>query len=428
MARVLSVLIVSSSLVLGSACSSGSDVVHIVEDPSESVSSDSSKVDLTKQAHRPSAGKGATAAAADFVKPATRCSECHGQVYEDWKGSAHARAASSNGYGAMKHAAPEGERAACDRCHSPFRGVITGRSAAIQERIFQEGVNCDGCHMIAKTESDGEGRISLDYRVRNNVKYGALCDTKDHYFHRVECSEAFQESELCGGCHQYARELADGSTLPVLTEYSDWESGPSGDLGLPCQSCHMSDYAGEIAVGQGVRSDVKQHRFISRGAGLRQRALSLELSASWVGGQVVVVGHVSNVDAGHYVPSGLPARRVELRVSLIGHDGSEGPHTTIEYGRVLVDKEGHVAPFISAVRLARDTRIAPKEKRAVRLSIAAQSPAHRVRATLVWIAMAEPVARRIGLDERDEEIMTQVEVELDAGPKARNKTRPVGTR
>lgn len=73
---------------------------------------------------------------------ASQCSACHVQQYQEWKGTAHARAFTSRSFQENAGSPAEEE---CLRCHAPL-GVPAGKAEA---RSFhrQEGVSCISCHL-----------------------------------------------------------------------------------------------------------------------------------------------------------------------------------------------------------------------------------------------------------------------------------------
>lgn len=348
-----------------------------------------------------------------FVKSALRCSECHEGAYEGWRKSAHARASASPSYKAMRAHAGGAQSAGCDRCHSPFAGRIPARNLALRE-----GVNCDGCHMVARVARTDDGHISLTHELADNVKYSTLEEAKDHYFHRVRYSDAHGESELCGGCHQYRRTLPNGETLPVYTEYQEWEAGPWGEIGLPCQTCHMQEYTGEAAVGEGERSSLKDHAFLEEGGELRSTVLEAGLRAERDGQSVHLRGTLTNKGAGHYIPTGMPARRIILRAYTVSEQGKEGPEASIAFGRVLVDAQGNEAPFYRAVRVDRDTRLAPKQQRNIDLRVKPVEGAKHLQVEVAWVSFSAPLAKAIGLTEVKTEQLYQQRLPIGDGKRS----------
>lgn len=289
--------------------------------------------------------------------PAARCGECHGQLENEWRKSAHAQAESSPSYQRMRALARTGSKSAakaeeCDACHAPLRRF------APTDRVNDEGVSCDGCHTLSNVASGG-GQ-GLLFRPDDNVRFGPLCDAQAHYFHRMGCAPWFRESQFCAACHDAPRHLpaVAGPPTSLFPEYSEWRDEYSAQGSQDCQACHMPATRREVAVGSAERADVREHTF-RLPERLLGRALSGQAEVTARGGALHVVVTLSNGGAGHAVPTGLPERRLQIGVELVdaaGHVSAQKEHSR---GRVLVDESGAEAPFFAAVRVAHDSRIHP---------------------------------------------------------------------
>ena len=257
---------------------------------------------------------------------------------------------------------------------------------------------------IAALPADGHAR-PLDLRLADNVKYGTLCDAKNHYFHRMGCAPIQDESEFCGACHQWSRPLPRGAELAIFTEYEEWLASPHRASGVSCQDCHMPGTPGEIAIGAGSRTRVPHHGSTDQ---LRKMALSLDLSATRAGDGVRVTATIKNQGAGHRVPTGLPGRQLLLRVRTLDGEGRPADSAERAYSRVLVDEDGHEAPFYLAARSAADTRIGPGESRAEIFEFASGA-AKEVSADLVWRALSPALAERFPT-EQHEQVLAQARI------------------
>jgi hypothetical protein len=348
---------------------------------------------------------GAPGAPAATATSASRCSECHRSAGDEWKGSAHARAATSPAYAATRRAARD-ER--CERCHTPLASA-----PSVDEAVIGEGVNCDACHAIADAaarRSGGAFRLRLD----DNVKYGPLCDAKVIYFHRMGCAPSQEESTTCGGCHLLYRSLPGGGELPVLTEYEEWASGPDGDGSMECQGCHMATAPGEAAIGAGQRSAIHHHGFLGRDRLLRERAVTVRVVARRDGGRIVGQVIVTNRGAAHRIPTGLPDHRLVLRVRAVGPGGAVLDAAEYVYGRVLVDAHGAEVPFPLATRVSSDNRLAPEERRREAFDLRAPA-AGVVQAEVLWRERQPRLASALGLAAPKEVLMASAEARLGPG-------------
>lgn len=336
-----------------------------------------------------------------FVTAASRCGECHEKMFDEWSGSAHARAASSTVYRAAVASAKD---TTCDRCHAPL-GMVVARDA-----VAMEGVTCDVCHTLRDPEPAVAGG-GFQLAVDDMVKFGPRCDLADHYFHRMGCSPEHKQAAICGSCHWW-----EPNGLPVITEYADWRAGPAART--PCQKCHMPQERASLAVGSPARAGVPHHGLLGITDDLRRRALGLEVSSRYdaVAGATSVTVTLTNTNAGHFVPAGLPERRIAVRVTVAGEV------QTRALGRHLVDASGADAPFWRATRVASDTRIPPRGSRREVFTFRARDTAL---VEVLHRALSENVARELGIA-AEEQLLTRTEVRV--GKTSAVKPPPPGER
>jgi len=313
------------------------------------------------------------------VRPAIRCAECHGAIHQEWTTSAHARAASEPLYVAMR---ADSQNAGCDRCHAPLAKLVEPG-----DPVAGEGVTCELCHAIVETGPDRTG-AAFQLALTDNTERGPICDSKDHYFHKMGCAPFFAESRFCGGCHVLFRD-----DIPIFTDYEEWRAGPYSTE-LDCQDCHMPKTPGEVAVGWPSRHGVAHHGFLGRDAKLRAKALQGRWSVKRNGDALEVEVLVRNGGAGHYVPAGLPGRQIVVRVVALDADGAELARDERMYQRVLVDDLGREVPFYRAVKVGADVRIAPKALRVEHFKLATPS-ARKVRLEVVWRDVSPELAAQL---------------------------------
>jgi hypothetical protein len=347
---------------------------------------------------------------------AQRCGECHYLMHDEWTPSAHAQAARSPGYTAMRAAADRqlhGAGASCDRCHAPLRSHTDARDPAAEE-----GVTCDVCHTIRTVEARRAG-AGFTLVTDDNVRSGPLCDARDHYFHRMGCSPLHTEARFCAGCHLYY-EKRGATELPIYTEYEEWQASPYAGAGEACQTCHMPDSRDEVARGSPPRDGVPHHGFLGSDSKLRRRAMTLKLEVAERDGHLQVTVALANKRGGHRVPTGLPERRLVLRVRTVDVAGAEFARAERVYGRVLADDAGQPAPSFAATRVASDNRLMPRENRLETFELDGP-PGGEVRASLAWQPVAPDIARRIGMAVPREEALLEARVPFDAPPSARRR-------
>jgi len=334
-----------------------------------------------------------SAETATGAHPARRCGECHAVIHQAWATSAHANADRSPIYRALRAASGRDD---CDRCHAPLRALVPH-----DERLAAEGVTCDVCHTLREVEPDRHGTtLALD--LASAVRYGPLCDAEDHYFHRMGCSPLHSRAELCGGCHLWTMHTSAATELDVRTTYADWHAAARTTASPTCQGCHMSAVAGEVAVGWDTEARVSDHGMYGPGDELRSRALELGLTIVPEDQRLRVELEVTNAAAGHRLPTGLPGRRIVVRVLAIGAEGTAIASEERVYARILVDGRGVEVPFYAAQRVQSDTCLAPHEVRRERLwlprdgvvEVRAEVFEHAISATIAevtGVSIPEPV-------------------------------------
>jgi hypothetical protein len=322
-------------------------------------------------------------------------------MLEDWRGSAHARSTQSPLYLAMRRHGGDG----CERCHAPLsQHDTTGQLA-------REGVGCEGCHLIHDAEAARAGGVYAANH-KDNVMYASICDAKNHYFHKMGCSPFHEEARFCGACHLMYRPLASGESIPVYTEYEEWAAGPAAAEGMDCQVCHMPSETVAVAEGEAARAGVGHHGLLGLSGRLRGRALTLAAAVSGRERLRVAVT-LTNSGAGHRVPTGSPERRLILRARTVDADGREVARGERRYGRRLVDAEGRPSPFWSAVRVAVDDRLAPRESREEIFELVAPSKGE-VRVEAVWLAADPEVVAGLTEVVPAQEVMAEVRVPFGA--------------
>lgn len=294
----------------------------------------------------------------------------------------------------MRAAAPD--PSACDRCHAPLAAVL-GRG----DPLVAEGVTCEVCHAISTVELGANG-ASWTLQLAGNRKFGPLCDVVEPYFHRAGCSPLHAESKLCAACHHLELSVA-GATLPVFSEFTEWQHGEAMSAGLHCQSCHMPKLGGAVASGGPRRAGVSQH-----GDGpATGDALELAAEVRSDADGLAVSGTVTVSGAGHGLPVGVPGRELVVIAELV--DGTGQINTSAEqiYSRVLVDAEGREVPFFAATRVGADTRLKAGEARPFTLRLPAAPAGVGVRVRLLDRPLSRALAQRLALTPEPRVLTTQ---------------------
>lgn len=304
---------------------------------------------------------------ASSPRTAEYCGDCHRNIYEGWKKSAHAAAMESRVFQDAEKLAEtdygSGARRVCLGCHSPA-GVAVGDLVLVR-KVSWEGITCDYCHSIRDVNMAGPNPAAhVEY---SNVKSGPWKDVVSPA-HGTVYSAVHTSSLLCATCHEYRNALG----FAVLTTYSEWKNGSYGKEGKQCQSCHMFTVHGDVVDARVVKTgehEVNLHEMPgSHSAQQLNRAIRTQFSVAREGSQVKVTVKLTNAGAGHDVPTGSPMRQLILEVQMSPYEGGQTQKQERIYARTVEDQKGaalhyEAAAFLKGAKVVKDTRIAPRETR-----------------------------------------------------------------
>ena len=244
---------------------------------------------------------------------------------------------------------------ACADCHAPgIDGVAGGRN--LHEAVgtaYDKGVHCDTCHKVADidlSKPPGVGQRLVMGRPSEAGKntftwepvyYGPIIDVPNPVM-RGSYQPKFNEAEFCAGCHEQNQPaLLPGQRLdearwpeglPIHSTFSEWQGGPYSESGMPCQGCHMpvdfdslnslplfTDKQDESIVFGWERpgDDNRMHTFrgpLDGDPRLINDAVDLSITTRLTEGRVSARVQVTNVGAGHAMPTGEPMRSLLLLV------------------------------------------------------------------------------------------------------------------
>jgi len=362
-----------------------------------------------------------------LTKPAI-CGGCHSEIFEQWSGGVHANALNDPIFQAatklfLSEVQTEGdleEARGCVRCHTPFGHLtkeIETTEADYDNFTFDEsqnGVFCDFCHSVKSSAGVGNAPFIVDTEEgteSERIKWGPWDDAVSPY-HDTAYSDLHTRSEMCGMCHDVTHTL---NGVPLERTYTEWREGPynTGDpeTTVYCQDCHMRQLPGYPSTGSTERPDnpgvsapggkerdhIYTHYHIGGNAVLPalpdlleggeenvqmvyerlQNCAALEIitpNTPTVWQTATIQVKVSNIGAGHYLPTGLSeVREVWLEVVVKGALGK----TLFQSGKIeegedldsqarifnikLADKEGkHTVNVAKADHILSDHRIPPK--------------------------------------------------------------------
>ncbi len=328
------------------------------------------------------------------------CGHCHQDYFQQWSGSAHARAAVNRrflnlydggdaqgnqdvGWSLLRD--HPGGAGVCQSCHAPSISTenLTEdiRTAQGVERM---GVHCDFCHKVnGVCEQSQLGWAHGQYALRllrpeqGQLVFGPRTDAlgADNAH-----SPIHQQSDFCAACHE--------GTLfgvPVYSTWSEWRESPAAQRQENCQSCHMKPdlQMTNTAPGHGGPprdpQDIASHQLMPGGLEAMLRScLQVNVQAEGlVGGWDVTVA-VEASHVGHAVPTGFIDRHLIL--SLQGHDltgaavaAQEGPQldhlvgpslngaSGLLFAKVLTGIDGaRPSPFWRPSVDLQDTRLRPQ--------------------------------------------------------------------
>ena len=294
------------------------------------------------------------------------CRACHSDIFELWKHSLHGQSYSDPPFQAaymklMLDAGRDSTRM-CLRCHAP--SAYLAHDSDPNSNLAAEGISCSFCHSVSSVnEGNPDSYYNLD---TSGAVYGPY-PPREPAGHEVRKSELHAHSSFCAGCHEFA----NPNGVMLLETYSEWKSSPYPNNGVQCQNCHMPIMYDLRMVDAENASDryVTAHEFRGGHSAINlSHAVKLETRAARAGQTVNVEVTVTNAESGHKLPTGIPIRKLVLKVVMKTPQGAEIASGRKVYRKVLCDKYGAIIEnvadmFVTATRVFSDNRIAPKESR-----------------------------------------------------------------
>jgi hypothetical protein len=308
--------------------------------------------------------------ASDFGSP-QECRQCHQRQYDEWIGSMHAYGQVSPVAFVLNLKVQEDSKGKvgvfCFKCHAPV-SIAIGEDALMPNEkrapIGVLGVQCDSCHTIAKDH----GLVSGDFPLEpGRTKYGPFGAGTDgdskparNYFHKSVNSDYLKTSEFCGSCH----DVVTPKGLRVEETFAEWKNSVYAEKGITCQECHMRSIPGKpgqkkvmgpAAIMAGVDLPERpisnhsmigvdyhlvdffpysdnpdetariQREYMQEVYELHKDSAKMEVEAPksvTPGSKFQVAVHVTNVGAGHHLPSGFTVER-QLWIEVIAKDAED---------------------------------------------------------------------------------------------------------
>jgi len=265
----------------------------------------------------------------------------------------------------------------CSRCHTPMANVEAGKKGDVIAllppgflsenhnlyNLAMDGVSCSVCHQIEDTPELGTtAGFTGNYSINSEKTiYGPVSDPQGSTMIGTTgftpmFSGHMSDSKLCSACHNLYTDVVDietgeltGATFPEQNIYNEWEQSRFADEtnGKSCQDCHMPETDGVqiSSIGPDVpRDNFSRHYFVGgntyildifnknreklgvkangfevtlqRTRDMLKSAASLAIvKSSNTEGSLNFTVEIKNL-TGHKLPSGYPARRAYLHVTV----------------------------------------------------------------------------------------------------------------
>lgn len=258
---------------------------------------------------------------------AASCGACHTAIYEDWKSTTHA-----NAYVDLQYQAEikKDGLSMCINCHSPLlnqqqfqvKGFIDGDykkpfkvpNKSFDSSLQSEGITCAVCHVRGGKIVGPRGTGLAPHPVK-----------KDSTFFM----------SLCMQCHN-AQDVVSKTLVCTFNTGDDWKAGPYAKNGKNCLDCHMPTSSRPLAVGGKIYHDSRMHtwpgmgiaKFIGDLASVSAQYkpglnVEIKMDSSISAGKIVEFGvNLTNMNAGHEIPTGDPERFVQVLLQIKNPDGS----------------------------------------------------------------------------------------------------------
>ncbi len=349
-------------------------------------------------------------------QPSSGCG-CHAALIEQWQVSMHAQALTDPLYVLKRDEANKATDGAlgpfCDGCHSPIAIMSGENKSGTLSEVSIESVGCDMCHQI--TGTDGEiGNTSLAFDADGTKR--AQFDDSVSPVHATAYSKAHETAEFCGNCHNVNH---PGNGMHLEATYTEWKDGPYAKEGIICQDCHMTPGPGVTKPNPGKAAAMgpeREHIYtmtfvggnVALGDAARaeerlQAAAQLDLAVEEIvaaGQTVALKTTITNVGAGHYLPTGLTeVREMWLEVTANDAAGTELLKERRMFGTVLKDASGKFPVELwEAVGIQSDDRIPPRESTSNEYDFTMAEGPVTLTAALYYRSAPEEMAKKAGVE------------------------------
>jgi hypothetical protein len=301
---------------------------------------------------------------------AERCGQCHKEIYTEWNRSLMAQSTVNPFF--RRERAERNNLFLCGRCHHPLQNQeeeiveslrsidpLMAKARAnvdYDPQLAEEGVTCAVCHMSPEALffPDDPPPVHRAHGGEHGTMYNARSLNDAVSPHPLAVGPGLAEpGRVCVRCHQFdpIGSHLERPPLDTVAEYEEYRSGGGPET---CTGCHMPEVKRSAVADAPIRTG-HQHSFLGvRDADFVRRFLALEARIEGGGTKVVVA--IEN-KAGHRVPTGEPARVLEVSAQLMQGERMLG------HRRVRIARDFDTV----ALRERRDDALRVRERRRVEL-------------------------------------------------------------
>jgi hypothetical protein len=255
---------------------------------------------------------------------AASCGKCHPDNYAEWKQSIHS-ISSTDPYFATdrRH---EGNRQVCLHCHAPLEQqqerLITGYSdlhkldsietpnASYDPVLFTQGVTCAVCHVR-------DGKIVGPFEPVG-APHPVTVDPS--FNHTMTACQRCHSTVIYPGLDAGAAGLDWSRPLPgcgTVEEMAYRDVSQAGN----CPGCHMPPVSRPVAVGGPVR-DARKHLFLGgHHPEMVRNSIDVRQERVENGDRIRHTVTVENVGTPHFLPTGIPDRKISVEFRLLDAAG-----------------------------------------------------------------------------------------------------------
>ncbi len=288
----------------------------------------------------------------DPANPTLGCGHCMMPSFDEWQHTAHAKSGTNPRFFSLYNgtditgavvASPgykldfPGTAGNCAACHAPGAAYDAPFTTDMNTLgpVESEGVFCEFCHKVGavylnpatgRPYENAPGVFSMRlYRPYpgDQIFFGSLDDVT----RRVSYLPLEKKSQFCAPCHQFSF-----WGTPIYESFREWQESPYPAQGVECQTCHMPPGASPTFClpekGGLARDPARMASHLDLGVKdleFMQSTVAMTLTAQVITNTVRVSVTLTNVAAGHHVPTDFPGRHMILVVAATDGQGQALP-------------------------------------------------------------------------------------------------------